>query len=217
MEAVSGKEQILETYLNQIYFGQGSYGVASAAQSYFGKDVRRLTLAESAFLAGLPKSPSRFSPFTNYERAKKRQEHVLSRMEDAGFITSAEREAAAAEVLNFHRPGSEHFGPYFVEYVRQLLVTKYGEAMVYKGGLQIYTTLNLAMQKAAESAFTAGVRDLDKRQGWRGPRTAIKARGGERRGGVASGQRPLRSPSRRGHGTIGVRRHGLGQATTQRS
>lgn len=173
MEAVSSKEQILETYLNQIYFGQGSYGVASAAQSYFGKDVTRLTLAESAFLAGLPKSPNRFSPFTAYERAKKRQEHVLSRMEEAGFITSAERDAAAAEVLNFHRPGSEHVAPYFVEHVRQLLVAKYGEAMVYKGGLQIFTTLNVAMQKAAESAFAAGVRELDKRQGWRGPRRKI--------------------------------------------
>lgn len=173
MEAVSGKEQILETYLNQIYFGQGAYGVASAAQSYFGKDITTLTLAESAFLAGLPKSPSRFSPFTAYERAKKRQEHVLSRMEEAGFITAAEREAAAAEVLNFRRPGSEHLAPYFVEYVRQLLVAKYGEAMVYKGGLQVHTTLNVEMQKAAESAFSAGVRELDKRQGWRGPQRTV--------------------------------------------
>jgi penicillin-binding protein 1A len=173
MEAVSGKEQILETYLNQIYFGQGAYGVASAAQSYFGKDLAALTLAESAFLAGLPKSPSRFSPFTAYERAKKRQEHVLSRMEEAGFITAAEREVAMAEVLNFHRPGSEHLAPYFVEYVRQWLVAKYGETMVYKGGLQVYTTLNLEMQKAAESAFMAGVRELDKREGWRGPRRTV--------------------------------------------
>jgi penicillin-binding protein 1A len=173
MEAVSGKEQILETYLNQIYFGQGAYGVASAAQSYFGKELAALTLAESAFLAGLPKSPSRFSPYTAYERAKKRQEHVLSRMEEAGFISAAEREAAAAEVLNFHRPGSEHLAPYFVEYVRQLLVAKYGETMVYKGGLQVYTTLNLEMQKAAEAAFSAGVRELDKRQGWRGPQRTV--------------------------------------------
>ena len=173
MEAVSGKEQILETYLNQIYFGQGAYGVASAAQSYFGKDVRTLTLAESAFLAGLPKSPSRFSPFTSYEQAKKRQEHVLSRMEVAGFITAGERETAVAEVLNFRRPGSEHLAPYFIEYIRQLLVATYGEAMVYKGGLQVYTTLNLEMQKAAESAFLAGLRELDKREGWRGPRRHI--------------------------------------------
>ncbi|MDH5741157.1 MAG: PBP1A family penicillin-binding protein, partial [Nitrospira sp.] len=169
MEAVSGKEQILETYLNQIYFGQGAYGVGSAARSYFGKDIRDLTLAESAFLGGLPKSPSRFSPFTAYELAKKRQEHVLSRMEEVGFITVAEREAAAQETLNFHRPGSEHLAPYFVEYVRQLLVAKYGESMVYKGGLQIHTTLNIEMQRAAEAAFLNGVRELDKREGWRGP------------------------------------------------
>lgn len=173
MEAVSTKEQILETYLNQIYFGQGAYGVASAAQSYFGKDIGKLTLAESAFLGGLPKSPSRFSPFTNYDRAKRRQEHVLSRMEEAGFISVAERDAAIAENLNFRRPGSEHIAPYFVEYVRQQLVAKYGESMVYKGGLQIFTTLNLEMQRAAERAFLTGIRDLDKRQGWRGPKKAV--------------------------------------------
>ncbi len=173
MEAVSGKEQILETYLNQIYFGQGAYGVGSAARSYFGKDIRELTLAESAFLAGLPKSPSRFSPFTAYELAKKRQEHVLSRMEEVGFITAAERDAAARENLNFNRPGSEHLAPYFVEYVRQLLVAKYGESMVYKGGLQIHTTLNIEMQKAAEAAFLNGIRELDKREGWRGPRRTV--------------------------------------------
>ncbi|MDH5347865.1 MAG: PBP1A family penicillin-binding protein [Nitrospira sp.] len=173
MEAVSGKEQILETYLNQIYFGQGAYGVGSAARSYFDKDIRELTLAESAFLAGLPKSPSRFSPFTAYELAKKRQEHVLSRMEEVGFITAAEREAAAQDTLNFHRPGSEHLAPYFVEYVRQLLVAKYGESMVYKGGLQIYTTLNIEMQRAAEAAFLNGIRELDKREGWRGPHRTV--------------------------------------------
>ena len=173
MEVATGKEQILETYLNQIYFGQGAYGVASAAQSYFGKKLPTLTLAESAFLAGLPKSPSRFSPFTAYDRAKKRQEHVLSRMQEAGFITPADRDAAIAEPLTFHRPGSEYLAPYFVEYVRQLLMAKYGETMVYKGGLQIQTTLNLEMQKAAEAAFASGVRELDKRQGWRGPRRTV--------------------------------------------
>jgi len=169
MELASTKEQILETYLNQIYFGQGAYGVASAAQSYFGKDLSGLTVAEAAFLAGLPKSPNHFSPFKNYARAKKRQEHVLTRMEEAGFLTSAEREQAASEPLSFRRPGSEQTAPYFVEYVRQLLIAKYGEAMVYKGGLNVMTTLNLDMQRAAEAAFATGLRELDKRQGWRGP------------------------------------------------
>jgi penicillin-binding protein 1A len=169
MEVVSTKEQILETYLNQIYFGQGAYGVAAAAQTYFGKELSKLTLPEAAFLAGLPKSPSRFSPFVAYDRAKKRQEHVLSRMEEAGFITQAEQEQAAVEPLAFRRPGGDQLAPYFVEYVRQLLIAKYGETMVYKGGLKVFTTLNLEMQRLAEAAFAAGLRELDKRQGWRGP------------------------------------------------
>lgn len=169
MELVLTKEQILELYLNQIYFGQGAYGVASAAQTYFGKDLSALTTGESAFLAGLPKSPNHYSPFKAYDRAKKRQEHVLARMEEAKFLTTTEREQAAAEILNFRRPGAEQAAPYFVEYIRQLLVAKYGESMVYKGGLKVVTTLNMEMQKAAEAAFADGLRELDKRQGWRGP------------------------------------------------
>lgn len=169
MELVSTKEQILETYLNQIYFGQGAYGVAAAAQSYFGKDLSDLTIAEAAFLAGLPKSPNHFSPFRNYTRAKKRQEHVLARMEEAGFLSTEGRKQAVAETLSFRRPGREQVAPYFVEYVRQLVTAKYGETMVYKGGLRITTTLNLEMQRAAEAAFAVGLRELDKRQGWRGP------------------------------------------------
>jgi penicillin-binding protein 1A len=169
MELVLTKEQILELYLNQIYFGQGAYGVASAAQTYFGKDLSALTIGESAFLAGLPKSPNHYSPFKAYDRAKKRQEHVLARMEEAKFLTTAEREQATAEILNFRRPGAEQTAPYFVEYIRQLLVAKYGESMVYKGGLKVVTTLNMEMQKAAEAAFADGLRELDKRQGWRGP------------------------------------------------
>ncbi len=169
MEVILTKEQILEMYLNQIYFGQGAYGVAAAAQSYFGKELSQLTLAESAFLAGLPKSPSNFSPFKAPERARKRQEHVLDRMEDAGFITTEEHAQALAEPMNFRKPGVEHVAPYFVEHVRQLLVAKYGESMVYKGGLEVFTTLNLSMQQAAEIAMETGLRELDKRQGWRGP------------------------------------------------
>ena len=169
MELVLTKDQILEMYLNQIYFGQGAYGVAAAGQTYFGKELPKLSLAEVAFLAGLPKSPSHYSPFKAYDRAKKRQEHVLSRMAEAGFISGADREQAVAEKLNFRRPGSEHLGPYFVEYIRQLLVAKFGEAMVYKGGLEVFTTLNADMQKAAEAAVLMGLREMDKRQGWRGP------------------------------------------------
>ncbi|MEY4705052.1 MAG: Penicillin-binding protein [Nitrospirota bacterium] len=175
MELVLTKDKILELYLNQIYFGQGAYGIASAAQTYFGKDLSSLTIAEAAFLAGLPKSPNHYSPFKAYDRAKRRQEHVLARMEEAGFLTAAERETAAAEALHFRRPGGEQAAPYFVEYVRQLLVAKYGEALVYKGGLKVVTTLNLEMQEAAETAFFAGLRELDKRQGWRGPLRTVDA------------------------------------------
>ena len=96
-------------------------------------------------------------------------------MEEAKFLTPAEREQAAAELLGFRRPGGEQAAPYFVEYIRQLLVAKYGEAMVYKGGLKVFTTLNLEMQKAAEAAFAAGLRELDKRQGWRGPLRTVDA------------------------------------------
>ncbi|MGQ0811820.1 MAG: penicillin-binding protein 1A [Nitrospiraceae bacterium] len=169
MELVLTKEQILEMYLNQVYFGQGAYGVAAAAQTYFGKELSKLTLAEAAFVAGLPQGPSKYSPFKAPELAKKRQEHVLTRMEEARFITAAEREQAAAEALAFKRPGAEHIAPYFIEHVRQLLVAKYGETMVYKGGLEVFTTLNVEMQRAAESAMHNGLRELDKRQGWRGP------------------------------------------------
>ncbi len=193
MELVSTKEQILETYLNQIYFGQGAYGVAAAAQSYFGKDLFQLTVAEAAFLAGLPKSPNHFSPFKNYERAKKRQEHVLARMEEAKFLTNEERMKAAADPLSFRRPGSEQIAPYFVEYVRQLLITKYGEAMVYKGGLKVMTTLNLEMQRAAEAAFATGLRELDKRQGWRGPLRTVDLALVAPPYAVAATEQPLRA------------------------
>ncbi len=197
MEVVSTKEQILETYLNQIYFGQGAYGVAAAAQSYFGKELAQLTVAEAAFLAGLPKSPNHFSPFKNYARAKKRQEHVLTRMEEAQFITAAEREQAVAEPLNFKRPGSEQVAPYFVEYVRQQLIAKYGEAMVYKGGLKVMTTLNLEMQRAAEAAFDAGLRELDKRQGWRGPLRTVDMASGVPPNATPSSDQPLGVGDRR--------------------
>lgn len=169
IELILSKEQILDLYLNQIYFGQGAYGVGSAAQTYFGKQLAELNLAESALLAGLPKSPNNYSPIKNPERAKRRQEHVLARMEEAGFITAEERQAAVAEELSFRHPVSEQLAPHFIEYVRQHLVATYGETMVYKGGLDAFTTLNVEMQKAAEQVVRNGLRQLDKRQGWRGP------------------------------------------------
>ena len=169
IELILTKDEILEMYLNQIYFGQGAYGVRAAALTYFGEDLPELTLAEAAFLAGLPKSPNHYSPYKNLQRAKKRQEHVLARMEEAGFLTADERAQAAAEPLAFRTPGADQIAPHFIEYVRQYLMTRYGEQMVYKGGLQVFTTLNIEMQKAAERSVRNGLRTLDKRQGWRGP------------------------------------------------
>ncbi|MEK6617790.1 MAG: transglycosylase domain-containing protein, partial [Nitrospirota bacterium] len=169
MELILSKEQILEMYLNQIYFGQGAYGVSAASLTYFGKDLAELTLAEAALLAGLPKSPNHYSPYKNPERAKKRQEHVLERMEEAGFVTAEERQEAAAQPLSFRHPGAEQIAPHFIEHVRQHLVAMHGEDMVYKGGLEAFTTLNVGLQRVAEQAVRNGLRQLDKRQGWRGP------------------------------------------------
>jgi penicillin-binding protein 1A len=169
MELVLSKEQILEMYLNQIYFGQGAYGVRAAAQTYFGKELSELTLPEAAFLAGLPKSPNNYSPLKHAERAKKRQEHVLARMRDAGFITGEDYADAVAQPLSFRSLSPEQLAPHFIEYVRQHLMSRYGETAVYKGGLEVFTTLNVDLQKAAEQAVRDGLRELDKRQGWRGP------------------------------------------------
>ncbi len=169
MEWVLTKDQILEMYLNQIYFGHGAYGIAAATLTYFDKSVTELSLPESAFLAGLPKAPNTYSPYRNPDRAKSRKELVLHRMIEAGFITELEAQAAIEKILNYRRQSIEPIASYFVENIRQHLVERYGESLVYKGGLQIYTTLNIAMQKIAEDSLQQGLRKVDKRQGWRGP------------------------------------------------
>lgn len=169
MELILTKEKILEMYLNQIYFGHGAYGVGSAAITYFGKELAELNLQESAFLAGLPKAPSTYSPYRNFGLAKKRQEHVLRRMAQAKFISSTEAQKAMKANISFQRRTIERVAPYFLENTRQYLVNEYGEAMVYQGGLQVFTTLNIKMQRLAEEAIRKGLGQLDKRQGWRGP------------------------------------------------
>src|SRR5437588_2360195 len=169
MEQILGKEQILELYLNQIYFGHGAYGVQAAAQTYYGKDVGQVTLAEAAYLAGLPKGPADYSPYYHPEASKKRQATVLRRMVEERFITPAEAEGATAEDVPFRRQTRDEPAPYFVEHIRQRLMATYGEAMVYKGGLQVYTTLSLPEQQVATAVLQEGLRQLDKRQGYRGP------------------------------------------------
>jgi penicillin-binding protein 1A len=170
IEQLLNKEEILELYLNQIYFGQGVYGVQAAAQTYFGKDVSQIKLAEAAFIASLPKAPSDYSPYLHPDRVKQRQGVVLRRMMEEGFVTEEQFRAAYQQDLYFERPAAaEEIAPYFVESIRQHLRSQYGEDAVYKGGLKVYTTLNIAMQQAANRAVAQGLRELDKRQGFRGP------------------------------------------------
>jgi penicillin-binding protein 1A len=169
MERALTKDRILELYLNEIYLGNGAYGVQAAAQAYFGKDVEDLNLPEAAYMAGLPKAPSRYTPYTDPQGAKRRQGVVLRRMVDAGAIDWAEYQAAYAADLTFKRPHvAERDAPYFLEEVRQHLAQAYGTDAVYQGGLAVYTTLDATMQEAAERAVKGGLRKLDKRQGWRG-------------------------------------------------
>ena len=170
MEVVFTKDEILEIYLNQIYFGHGAYGVQAAAKTYFGKDISKITLGEAAFIAGLPKSPNAYSPYYHGEKAKLRQGVVLKRMADEGFIPEKEYHDTYGQDLLFQKLAAEDdLAPHFLEHVRQELIARYGYDTVYKGGLSVYTTLNVAMQKSANRAVLEGLRALDKRQGYRGP------------------------------------------------
>jgi len=156
------KQEILQMYLNQIYFGEGAYGVQAAAKRYFAKDVDKLTLGECALLAGLIPSPGSYSPFANPEKARQRRTLVLQSMLKEGHITKEEMIAAEQEKLPEDKPfalGAQ--APYFVEYVRQYLEPKYGIDMLWKGGLKIYTTLDLNSQLAAEKVMDARFKGLD--------------------------------------------------------
>jgi penicillin-binding protein 1A len=164
------KDEILYLYLNNIYLGSGAYGVAAAAQEYFGKNVADLTLPEAALLAGLPQAPSRYSPFRHWPRAKARQRYVLDRMADVQFVTRAQATAAAREPLALApRKGSFIAAPYYVEHVRRLLEEKYGETALYAMGLRVHTAVNLAMQRAAETALRDGLLELSVRQHYEAP------------------------------------------------
>ena len=165
------KEEILTLYLNNIYLGNGAYGVGAAAESYFNKRMDQLNLAEMALLAGLVKAPSRYSPINNLRRAKGRQSYVLTRMADVGFITPQEKDRALRTPLKIQSKESAYFSkaPYFTEFIRQQVERKYGKEILYQQGLRIYTSLNLSLQTAAQRAVEAGLSELDKRQGFRGP------------------------------------------------
>jgi penicillin-binding protein 1A len=170
------KDEILYLYLNNIYLGSGAYGVAAAAQEYFGKNVEDLTLSEAALLAGLPQAPSRYSPFRHWPRAKARQRYVLDRMADVQFVTRAQATAAAREPIALApRKGSFIAAPYYVEHVRRLLEEKYGESALYAMGLRVYTGANLAMQHAAESALRDGLVELSVREHYEAPIRHLEA------------------------------------------
>ena len=149
------KQEILEFYLNQIYFGQGAYGVEAAAKTYFGKDVSALTLNECAMLAGIPKSPNYYSPFNNLEAARARRATVLEQMAKYHYISDSEASRLKKEDLKLARPqaGGVTEAAYFIDYVVQGLIDKYGADAVYKSGLKIYTTIDMDMQRAAEAAM----------------------------------------------------------------
>ncbi|MDO9350565.1 MAG: PBP1A family penicillin-binding protein, partial [Deltaproteobacteria bacterium] len=165
------KEEILSLYLNHIYLGNGAYGIEAAAESYFNKRVEQLNLSETALLAGLVKAPSRYSPVNNLPRARERQNYVLTRMTELGFISQEQKEKILRTPLKIQPRESAFFSkaPYFTELIRIQVERKYGKEKLYKEGLRIYTTLDLNLQRAAQKSVEMGLRELDKRQGFRGP------------------------------------------------
>jgi len=144
------KDKILEIYLNQNYYGNLSYGVGTAAEIYFDKPVRELTLAEAALVAGIPQGPAIYDPYTNLAAAKIRQGIVLDLVAQRGYISTATAQQAKQEELHFSPPAIEMKAPHFVVYVREQLEAQYGRELLYRGGLRVYTTLDLEMQEIAE-------------------------------------------------------------------
>ncbi len=161
------KNEILYLYLNQIYLGEGAYGVAAAAKTYFGKSVKDLTLAECALIAGLPPAPNNLSPLRHPKKARERQLYVLNRMIERDLITPVQAIKAGAEEVKLRPRGPKGYleAPYAVEQVRMYVEEKYGKDLLYKGGLKIHTTLNFRMQQAAQKAVTKGVEEFEAREG----------------------------------------------------
>ncbi len=163
VEAIYSKDKVLEMYLNQVPYGGTAYGVQAASELYFGKSVGSLTLAESAFIAALPQAPSVFSPFGSHpELGKKRQEEVLTKMREQGYITKKEEQEAKEAKLTFSQIQNKILAPHFVFYVKDLLVQKYGQRLVEEGGLTVKTTLDYSLQEFAEQAVASEVASLAK-------------------------------------------------------
>ena len=174
LEHMLTKDQILEIYMNQIFLGNRAYGFAAAAETYFGKPLKDITVAEAAMLAGIPKFPSSANPIANFARARERQLHIIDRMQENNFIT-AEQAAAAKQQELVIRPSSDAtrvHAEYVAEMVRQMMFTQYGEE-TYSRGLNVYTSIATDDQNAAYAALRRGILDYDRRQAYRGPEKFI--------------------------------------------
>ncbi|PUE34368.1 penicillin-binding protein 1A [Limnohabitans sp. Jir72] len=174
LENMLTKDQILEIYMNQIFLGNRAYGFASAAETYFGKSLKDITLAEAAMLAGLPKAPSAYNPISNPKRARSRQLYIIERMEENGYINSEQAKAAKAEPLVLRTSGDRRtlHAEYVAETVRQMVFAQYGQE-TYTRGLNVYTTLQSTEQMAAYKALRQGIMDFERRQIYRGPEKFI--------------------------------------------
>lgn len=171
IEKAFSKEKILELYLNRIYLGSGAYGVAAAALAYYDKDLSELTAGQRAMLAGLPKAPSYYNPIRNPQQARFRRDVILGRMAKENLITEEERvEAVEKDLeLNPRKLASGKAAPHFSEHVRRYLEKTYGADRLYEGGLSVFTTLDKSYQSYAEDAVYKGLREYDRRHGYRGP------------------------------------------------
>ncbi|MCV0396518.1 MAG: penicillin-binding protein 1A [Rhizobiaceae bacterium] len=172
MEQAYPKDRIFELYLNEIFFGLGSYGVAGAALAYYDKSVNELTVAEAAYLAALPKGPSNYHPFRHTDRAIERRNWVIDQMVENGYVDAEEGEKAKATGLDVNprrRGGYLFAGEYFTEDVRRELISRYGEDALYEGGLSVRTTLDPEMQLVARKALQNGLIKYDTLRGFRGP------------------------------------------------
>ena len=174
LEHLLSKDQILEIYMNQIFLGNRAYGFAAASETYFGKPLKDISIAEAAMLAGLPKAPSAYNPINNPTRARSRQLYIIERMEDNGFITAEQAKAAKAEELKIRSgpDSSRVHAEYVAEMVRQMIYAQYG-GEAYTRGLNVYTTLNAADQDTAYKALRRGIMDYERRQIYRGPEKFI--------------------------------------------
>ncbi|NTW67326.1 MAG: hypothetical protein HGB21_13635, partial [Nitrospirae bacterium] len=169
LEKEISKDEILELYLNKIYFGHGAYGVQMAAKTYFGKDISAINQAEAALLAGLPKSPMVYSPYSDIDLTKLRQSQVLRRMVDEGYLTEAQSTLIYNQPLNLENlRSSEELAPHIVDHIRKYILAKYGEDKLFQGGIKVYTSIDLDLQRTAVASLKEGLRALDKRQGFRG-------------------------------------------------